>query len=487
MNRFPSPARCVATLTAGSLAVALAVSSTASQGQTRRPLTPEDAAAKEEYAYSIAVQAYLFVHPLFMTERERKLRLTLTGPRPDEPVAPVNQLGPLRKLATAEGSLPYSPNNDTLYTGAMMELKDQPMILHVPDILDRLFVVEVADAYTTNLPYFAGTRASDGKGGDFALVGPDWKGTLPAGVKEVRAPTNTLIIAMRIRVNDDADVPEVNRLQDLFSITALSDWSKGPGKTTPPVPKLLPRPAYTGDLSYFRTAADLFSENPPLPHDAAMVKSFEYIGLVPGKPLDVDQLDEPTRKGMLRAEKEGPAIVQWKIHNRGISSPTYWAVDLQGGSYGFDYLSRAEIAHSELVANDPDEAVYFLTYFDGNGERLDGSKKYVVHFAAGQLPAHQKLGFWSLTLYDGETYQFVKNPIDRYSIGSRTRGLKFNSDGSLDIYVQSSPTTGHESNWLPSAEGRPVRLNIRCYLPTPEMLSMETAVKHLPPVALVDN
>ncbi len=483
MVHLPSFTRRAA-LAGGSLAVAAAVFPMTTQSQTSRPLSPKDAAAKEEYAYSIAIQAYLFAHPLFMTERERKLRLTMTSPRPDEPAAPINQLGHLRKLATASGSLPYSPNNDTLYTGALLELKDQPMILHVPDIPDRFFVVEVADAYTTNLPYFAGTRASGGKGGDFALVGPDWKGTLPAGVTEIRGPTNTILIAIRNRVNDDADVPEVNRLQDLYSITALSDWSKGRGNTTPLVPKLLPRPEYTGDYSYFRTAADLMSENPPLPHDEAMVKSFEYIGLVPGKPFDASKLDAPTLKGILRAEKEGPAIVQWKILNRGVSSPTYWAVDLQGGSYGFDYLSRAEIAHSGLVANDPEEAVYFLMYFDGNGERLDGSKKYVVHFDAGQLPTFDELGFWSLTLYDGETYQFVKNPINRYSIGSRTSGLKFNQDGSLDIYIQSSMPAGHESNWLPSAEGRPVRLNIRCYLPTAEMLKMESAVKHLPPVKL---
>jgi len=113
-----------------------------------RPLTQEEAAAKEEYAYSVAVQAYLFTFPLTMTERERKLRLTFEAPRPDEPVAPINQLGHIRKLATAKGSA---------YTGVLVELKDQPMILHVPDILDRFFTVEVADAYTTNIPYVVGT------------------------------------------------------------------------------------------------------------------------------------------------------------------------------------------------------------------------------------------------------------------------------------------------------------------------------------------
>jgi hypothetical protein len=423
-----------------------------------------------------------------MTERERKLRLTFEAPRPDEPVAPINQLGHIRKLATAKGSLPYSPNNDTAYTGVLMELKDQPMILHVPDILDRFFTVEVADAYTTNIPYVVGTRASGGKGGNFAFVGPNWKGKLPAGVREVRAPTDTLLFAIRIRVDGDEDIGEVNRLQDLFSVTALSDWQNGPSDKTPPVPVLLPRPEYSGDFAYFQTVADLMAENPPTDQHAAMVKSFANIGLVPGQPFDPSKLDEPTRKGVLRAEKEGPEVVKWKIKHRGVDSPTNWGIDLQGGSFGFDYLSRAEVSKSGLVANDPEEALYFVTYFDGKGQPLEGGKRYKVHFAKGQLPAHQAKGFWSLTLYDGKRFQFVDNPINRYSIGSRTKGLQFNDDGSLDVYVQpKSPGEAKESNWLPSPNSGPIRLNIRCYLPMPEMLSMETVVHHLPPVESVSK
>lgn len=94
------------------------------------PVVTEDAAAEEDAYTQPLSRTYLLAHPLLMTERERKLRLMLSGPRADEPVAPINHLGHLRKLATAEGHAAYIPNNDTLYTGALVESKEQPMILH---------------------------------------------------------------------------------------------------------------------------------------------------------------------------------------------------------------------------------------------------------------------------------------------------------------------------------------------------------------------
>ena len=215
-----------------------------------------------------------------------------------------------------------------------------------------------------------------------------------------------------------------------------------------------------------------------------MVKSFEAIGLIPGQPFDPQRLDEATRRGVLRAEKEGMNIVNWKVKHRGVDSVTYWGIDLQG-SFGFDYLARAEAAYSGLVINDPEVALYFLTYFDGDGRALEGGKRYRIHFAKEQLPLYETDGFWSLTLYDGKRFQFVNNPIDRYSIGSQTRGLTFNPDGSLDIYIQpDAPDRERASNWLPSPDSGPIRLNIRCYLPKPEMLSLERVVDHLPPVLL---
>ena len=117
------------------------------------------------------------------------------------------------------------------------------MILSAPDILDRYWSVEVADCYTNNI-FYIGTRATKGKGGNHAFVGPNWKGTLPKGVIEHRMPNNSAMFAIRIGVlaNDPADLTKVNALQVKFRTTSLSNWGdpKNVGKVT--VPTDLPHP-----------------------------------------------------------------------------------------------------------------------------------------------------------------------------------------------------------------------------------------------------
>ena len=455
------------------------------QTPSNRAISETDAAAKEEYAYSVALQAYIFTHPLTMVERERKIRLRYTGPIAGEPVAPINQIGHMRTLATAKGRLPYSPNNDTAYSAMLLEIADQPMVLHVPDILGRFWVLTVSDPYVTNMPYVLGTHPSGGKGGNVLFAGPNWKGDVPKGMILMRMPSNTAIALIRTRVDGNEDVPEVNRLQDLMSVTALSDWDdgRGAGKKAAPIPKLMERPHYTDEFAYFRTVADLMTENPPTAAHASALKMFEFIGLEPGKAFHPESLDEPTRRGILRAEKVGMNVIKWSTRERGVQLSSNWGTDLQGGQFGYDYLNRAEMGYSGLVTNDPEEAMYFLSYADGTGKLLEGGKKYLVHFAKGMIPPTNPLGFWSLTMYGGDTFQFVDNPINRYAIGSRTRGLHFNEDGSLDIYIQSeAPAADKMSNWLPSPASGPVRLTLRAYYAKAEMLNPATMTKYLPPV-----
>ncbi len=153
-----------------------------------------DAQAEEEWYYSVGIQNYVFTLPLTIVERERKLRLNpvaLEKAKKVAPAAPINQIGNMLTLATADDVMPYTPNNDTVYSGALLELADQPIILTAPDIHDRYWSVEVADAYTNNI-FYIGTRATGGDGGNHAFVGPNWKGVLPPGVIEHRMPTNDM-------------------------------------------------------------------------------------------------------------------------------------------------------------------------------------------------------------------------------------------------------------------------------------------------------
>jgi len=453
-------------------------------------LSAEDQVAKENYAYSVAMQAYIFTFPLTMTERERKMRLVDRPRSPFAPVATINQLGHMRKLASAKDPLPYSPNLDTIYTGILMELGGGPIVMNVPDVFDRYISIEIADAYTSNLPYLLGTAVSGGKGGNILFAGPDWKGVVPAGMKLSRAPSNSLLIAVRIRVFGEDDMPNVIAIQNKMTLTALSDWDngRGMGKRPAPVPPLMARPNHKGDFAYFRTVTELMNENPPTPVHAAALKSFEFIGMQLGKPFNPDALDEPTRKGILRAERDGPAVMKWSTHQRGYQLSTGWGTALTGGTYGFDYLARAEDALSGLIQNDLEEAMYFISYTDASGQPLVGGKRYKLHFDKGNLPTVLPKGFWSFTLYDGDRFQYIDNPLNRYSLGARMNDLKFNADGSLDLYVQpESPGADMESNWLPSTRSGPLRMNIRVYLPTPEMMKVDVMEKRIPPIIRLDN
>ena len=116
---------------------------------------------------------------------------------------------------------------------------------------------------------------------------------------------------------------------------------------------------------------------------------------------------------------------------------------------------------------------------DGTGQPYSGNSSYVMHFAPGQAPSAN--GFWSLTMYDGD-YFFVDNPLGRYTLSARDQ-LKFNPDGSLDLYIQKYPPgADRESNWLPAPEGKFV-LMLRFYWPKESLINGSWKI---PPVKRVD-
>ncbi len=150
---------------------------------------------------------------------------------------------------------------------------------------------------------------------------------------------------------------------------------------------------------------------------------------------------------------------------------------MKAGQPGNGILLRAAFARILPAVNVAQEAAYWTTTVDSAGRRLNGQREYVLHFPAGQLPPND--AFWSLTMTDVVGFM-VKNPIDRYSVGSRS-ALVPNADGSIDIYIQRTAPAGHESNWLPTPSGR-FKLMLRAYLPGRAVLDGEY---HVPPVMRV--
>jgi hypothetical protein len=356
---------------------------------------------------------------------------------------------------------------DTLYSFAWLDLSKEPIVLSVPDTDDRYYLMPMLDAWS-NVFASPGKRTTGTKAGIFAIVGPDWKGTLPDGVKEIKAPTNTGIIAGRTQANGPADYKVVNALQEQYKLTPLSSFGKAytPPKgavdpkidmKTPPVEQVNGMNAET----FFKRLAALMKSNPPPEADAPMLKKLARIGIVPGRDFDMKKLDPAVAKGLEKSVQAAVAKIGAMAREIGKPVNGWRILPMNVGKFGTDYDVRAVVALLGLGANIPQDAIYPTVFVDADGKPLTGGKRYVLHFDKGQLPPVN--AFWSVTMYNAQSF-FVDNPLNRYNIAG-WMPLKFNDDGSLDIYIQrDSPGKEKESNWLPAAKEE-FSMNLRLYWP----------------------
>jgi hypothetical protein len=391
-------------------------------------------------------------------------------PRPTASYAPVNQLAHLRAFPDATFTDVVSPNADTLYSSAVFDLRAEPIVLSVPDSHDRYYLMPMLDAWT-NIFASPGMRTTGTGPHDFAIVGPNWEGTLPAGLERIDSPTNVAWMIGRTQTNGKADYAAVHEFQDGLKLTPLSAWGSdytppevpvtGTVDPTPPVDQVAAMEAET----FFDRLAELMVDNPPASADAEAIARFAAIGLVPGKPFSLGDVNPEQRDAIAQAPeqvREGLAQV--------LSTPqpetllNGWTYLTNLGRYGTDYGLRALVAFVGLGANTGEDAIYPNIRVDAGGEPLAGEHTYRMHFEPGQWPPVN--AFWSLTMYNERQF-FVDNAIDRYAIGDRDT-LQPNPDGSLDLLLQHEVPPS-ESNWLPAPEGA-FNLMLRMYWPKPEAL-----------------
>jgi hypothetical protein len=234
---------------------------------------------------------------------------------------------------------------------------------------------------------------------------------------------------------------------------------------TPPIEVVAAMDAAT----FFNRMAMLMKNNPPAAADAPTVAKLANIGIVPGQPFDLNKNGSEAAKAIADGVEDGKKKVIELGHNPGNAKLTNgWIIMVKNiGSYGTNYDARAGVAWVGFGANIPDDAIYPLTRVDADNNPLNGANKYVIHFDKDQTPPVN--AFWSLTMYNAKQ-AFVANPINRYAIGDRGK-MKFNPDGSLDIYLQhDSPGKAKESNWLP-ADADSFNLILRMYWPKQQVLS----------------
>jgi len=419
----------------------------------------------------IALQSYLYAYPLVLMDVTRK-QMTNTPAGKIQSRGPMMQFVHMRTFPEAEFKEVVRPNFDTLYSLAWIDVSKEPVIISVPKVKDRFYMLPMLDMYTDVFAVI-GTYGTGTEAGDFALALPSWQGKLPKGVKRINAPTSVFWILGRTQTNGVKDYDYIHKIQDGFKVTPLSSWGKKytrpPFKKDPNVDDTTPPLTQVQNMSakeFFSYAMELMKEYPPHITDMVMTARMERIGLIPEN-FNYDKLPKATQKALEHATKISHPEMKKYMPRLGENANGWQMITKSIGVYGNDYLQRATIALIGLGANPYEQAVYPLNITDKNGKVPMGGKKYILHFNKDEIPPVD--AFWSLTMYDEEGFQ-VANPINRFAIGDRD-DLKYNKDGSLDIYIQaSSPGKDKESNWLPSPKSGVLGITLRLYAPKQSVL-----------------
>jgi len=423
--------------------------------------------AEEQQA--IVQEAYVYFYPLVLMDITRK-QFANIDPKVNPIGGPANAFTNVRAFPTADMRAVVRPNFDTLYSSAWLDLNNGPLIVSTEDTGGRYFMLPMLDMWTD--VFAAPGKRTNGTGAaSFAVVPASWKGNLPDEVARIEAPTPHIWIIGRTQTNGVKDYETVHKIQDGFKITPLGDWGKTPKRPeqkidpsvdtkTEPLRQINGMPA----TEYFKYGAELMKQNPPHITDWSILARMKRIGLEPDKSFDSSKTSSDI---LTRGAAAGLRLMQEKMPT--IARVTNgWLMNTETiGVYGNYYLKRAIVAMVGLGANQPEDAIYPLNVGDAMGKPITAENPYVLHFDKDEIPPVN--GFWSLTMYDAEGYQ-VPNPINRFAIGDRDP-LKFNADGSLDLYIQNeSPGSDKESNWLPAPKKGNLGLTLRLYAPKPQII-----------------
>jgi len=382
--------------------------------------------------------------------------------------APFNQIKNEARVFTYQDTAIITPNSDTPYSFLWLDLRAEPMVISVPAIdKRRYYSVQLIDGNTYNYGYI-GSRATGSEPGHYMVVGPDWKGATPPGIRKVFTSTTPFALsAIRTQLFNAKDMPNVVKVQAGYKAQPLSGFLNQPAPAAAPAIDFLPATSKGIKENYLAYLDAALRFVPATPEDRDVRARIARIGIGPGKTFDFKDLSLEHKAAVGEGLKAGEEKVD-KFLASGVRNVNGWNVGAFFGDRTFykgDWLKRAAAAKGGLYGNDAVEAVYPFTRAESKGELLDGSKhNYTITFPAGQLPPVN--AFWSVTMYDGKSQFLVKNPINRYLVNSpMVSAMKKNADGSLTLYVQkASPGKALESNWLP-APSNTIFLVMRLYYP----------------------
>ncbi len=348
-----------------------------------------------------------------------------------------------------------TPNNDTLYTSAVLELSATPVELRLPDMGERYNSVALMDVFTDQFAHI-GPRETGGEGGTYWIMGPDDTSAAPPGVAVIRAPGNDVWLLARTFVSGQSDLAAAQSAQSGIIVRPVF-----------PDRPVKPFASQVSDLgeseNFVAVVNEALARNPDHPHTRRAV-NFADVGL--GKDATPGLV---ARFLWSLVTPQAEAAITEQV-NRQLSANMGWSVPPDNiGYYGEDDRTRAAIALIGFGALRREDAIYYRMTQTEDGAVLDGTKSYQM-ILPPDVPAQ---AFWSIALYEPDEtgrFFFYENPTGRHSLNSASEGLRDRADGRVVLSIGPNAPAGQEGNWLPTPRG-PFAAFFRVYHPTADAIA----------------
>jgi hypothetical protein len=431
---------------------------------------------REAHAYAIGIQAFEYGFPLIYFANI----MFKWAKDPNSALKPLNSWITTKDfVATSNYRDGGSFNTDTVYAGSFVDLRNGPMVVSTRDPEGHYFSVQLSDFYTNNFAYIS-KRSGGPLFGNFLLVPPAWKGDIPTDKfdRVFQCEQKWIFALIRLRVDQD-DPKEVAWAKDKFNqakLTPLDDFIAGRTFVANDFNVVDVNKFAGNPLRPFAILNHMLAENPPPASDDVMMQGFKTVNI--GIGMDLSKNDPDTNRGLARAARDALPALRAHVERpwaRSVNGWYYFPANI-GQAKTNDYIMRSAWQSLwGIVAHPPHECTYLWASLDQNGARLNSAGRYELVMRKNQFPKVE--AFWSFTLY--QDFNLVVNEINRWAIRENMKGLKFESDGSLRIYIQPDrPSDDKLSNWLPSPKQGNFNLTMRNYMPAPEIIEQ----RYDPPV-----
>lgn len=409
---------------------------------------PAAAQLPPEEATAIAKEAFIYAYP--MLYNYKTLQEQTQDPFSSAYIGGFGRFRHYSRSYTPADTDIVTPNNDTPYSWAWLDLRSEPWVLTVPDLpQDRYNVFQWFDLYTHNFAY-VGVQSTGYAGGSYLFAGPGWDGETPEGIAKVfKSETDFIGTLTRTSSKGPEDTGNVRAMQRQYALQSLSEFAGGrPPGPAPEIhwPSWDEERALSVDFISYLNFLLQFTEPHPSEHE--LLARFASIGIGPGRSFDRARVPNDTLQAIEAGIKAALQELETEVAQVPGSAGLFGTREFLGN----DYNKRALGAMIGIYGNSIEEAYYSAFQTDASGAPLDGSQAYALRFPKGGLPPVDL--FWSITMYRLPERLLAANEIERYSIGDRTEGLKAAEDGSLTLYVQHAKPEGDKAaNWLPAPEG----------------------------------